>query len=364
MADFDEAIAPAGTTPETPKSKSKTTSKGPSEKVPSKTQNLGRLVAPKQDGKNTLLRILIVVIALIAVMFILGGSFINVPAGHKGVILSSPSGPSNEEIDEGWHFSPYYLLTDVAIVEYRTQTVNFVGSDQADDEVGSIAVSSKDNILVYMDFSIVYHIDEENVANLIVDTGLNYRERVIMPVARSTPRDIAANYNAIEIRGERRGIIEQDISNNITTALAERDIIVEDFAMRDIRLPARLEDAIEEKKVAEQNVLTQQFNLEAEQYVANKTVVQANATRVAEIIRAQAFANATVIRADGQSDAIRTIMTALNSSDVDNRTREYLQWLYIGALNDPNSNISYIIVPSEGGVPILVQVAKEESTGG
>src|SRR4030067_2816047 len=144
------------------------------------------------------------------------------PAGYKGVIINSPTGPSNEEINEGWTINFEFLLADVVMVEYRTQTVNFVGSDYKDDDTGSIAVSSKDNILIYMDFSIMYHIDEDYVSELVIENGQNYKDRIINPIARSVPRDIAAKYNAMEMRGERRAEVEWAISVNITSELATK----------------------------------------------------------------------------------------------------------------------------------------------
>jgi len=302
-----------------------------------------------------------IVIALV-IMCVLIGSIRVVPAGYKGVIVSSPTGPDRNEINEGWNLDVRYLVSDVELVEYRTQTMDFVGHDQADDEKGSISVSSKDNILINMDFSIVYSIREEKVADLVIENGMNYRHRIIQPIARSIPRDIAAKYNAMEIRGESRAEVEDAIADNITAALAEKDIIVERFAMRDIRLPGMLETAIEEKKVAEQNVLTQEYNLQAEQYVANKSIVRMSAQAAATMINASAIKNATIIRAEGQAQAMSIVMAHLNST-LDNATRDYLTWVYLQALSDPNTNVKFVIVPSDGGVPLLISVEDDADSG-
>lgn len=294
-------------------------------------------------------------ILLIVVMLgVISASTKVIPAGYKGVIINSPTGPDEEEINEGWQFDIDYLLADIVQVEYRTQTINFVGNDQGSDHSGSISVSSKDNIMIYMDFSIMYHIQEDMVSDLVIENGQNYQARIIQTIARSIPRDIAAHYNAMDIRGAMRGEVEQAISQNITVSLSKKYIEVEQFAMRDIRLPAQLESAIEAKKVAEQNVLTQQYNLQAEQYVANKSVVQMSSQAVALIINASAQKNATIIKALGQAQAIETVMKALKSPNINNTTSDYLAWIYMQALTDPNTRIEYIIVPADGGVPVLI----------
>jgi prohibitin 2 len=292
---------------------------------------------------------------IIITIVLLAGVIEIIPAGHKGIVINSPDGPSTTEINEGWQTSFKYLVSDIIQVEWRTQSISFVGSDEEADNVGSIMVSSQDNVPVYMDFTIIYHIQEDKVADLIISTGTDYQHRVIMPTARSVPRDVAAHYLAMEIRGVARDRVERAIRENITLELASRWIIVEDFALRDIRLPEDLERAIETKKVAEQNILTQEYNLQAAAFIANKTVVTANANALALIINASAQANATIIQAGGQSEAIRIIMSKLNST-TDNATRDYLQWVYLQALTSPGSNVRYIIIPSDGGVPILLDV--------
>lgn len=307
------------------------------------------------DERKRNISILVGIIVVIVIVFLLVGSFEEVPAGHKGVIINSPDGPSNEEIPEGWNFDTSYLVSDIVHVEWRTQKMSFVGADTAEGDVGSIVLSSKDNIKVYIDFNIVYHIDPEYVSELVIENGVDYRERIINPTARSIPRNVGAQYNAIDIRGSLRNQVELEMSDAMMTALAEKHIVVEAFTLQDVRLPAALEKAIEDKKVAEQNVLTQQYNLEAEQYVANKTIVQMEAEAAAVVINASAQRNSTILRASGEAEAVRMVMEALNAS-YDNRTAAYLQYVYLQALMDPASNIKFIIVPSDGTMPLIMDV--------
>lgn len=295
------------------------------------------------------------IIVLIVIICLVIGMVEVVPAGHKGVIVNSPSGPDNEEIPEGWNFKMKFIFASIEEHEWRTQKMAFVGADTAEGDVGSIILSSKDNIKVYIDFNIIYHVDETKVSELIIENGADYRDRIINPIARSIPRNVGANYNAIDIRGSMRDEVEFAISENMSRALGEKYIIVETFTLQDVRLPAAYENAIEQKKVAEQNVLTQQYNLMAEEFVANKTIVRMEATAAAVVINASAQRNSTIIRAEGLGQAIDIVMTYLNSTG-DNATREYLQWVYLQALTDPNTSIRYVILPADGGVPILLDV--------
>lgn len=326
---------------------------------------VGRKMMPDRSGSNGSSRrssMVVVVMILFSAMLVVGAlldALEVIEAGHKGVIIISPSGPSEIEVDEGYHWELRLVWADVRHVEYRTQTVHFVGSDFANDQTGSIQIITNDSVPIFMDLSIIYHIQPDKVADLIIENGLDYRDRIILPYARSIVRDVASHYAALSIIGDKRSTVETAITVQITEKFAEKYIVVEGVAMRDIRIPDSLENAIIQKKVAEQNVLTQQYNLAAQQFVANRTIINAQANATSAAITAGGSANATVIKAKGNAQAIDIVMAALNSSDVDNRTKDYLTYAYLQALTDPNSNIQYIIIPSDGGVPILIGTKPE-----
>ncbi|MBM4250250.1 MAG: hypothetical protein FJ149_12700 [Euryarchaeota archaeon] len=282
-----------------------------------------------------------------------------IPAGHKGVIITSPGGPSDIEINEGYQFDTRYIWADVVVVEYRTQTVHFIGQDYADDEKGSVQIITNDSMPIFLDLSVIYHIQEDRVADLVLENGVDYQHRIIYPYVRSIARDVASRYQALDIIGEKRSAVETTIQQNIITKLAEKYIIVEGVPMRDVRIPANLESAIINKKVAEQNVLTEQYNLIARQYIANQTIVNAQANATAYIIEQTGFANGTVVRAVGQAQAMERIIAALNSTDLSNRTKDYLTWAYIQALTDPNTKVKFVVVPASGA-PIILDVSGEQ----
>ena len=302
-------------------------------------------------------RVLGMIIGLVVVTFAILGVTLDmleiIPAGHKGVIVTSPGGPSNEEINEGYQFSTAYIWADVEIVEYRTQTVHFVGADYSDDEKGSIQIITNDSMPIFLDLSVIYHIEEDKVADLIIENGKDYQHRIIYPYVRSISRDVASRYQALDIIGDKRSAVESTIQQTIITKMAEKSIIVEGVAMRDVRIPANLEAAIISKKVAEQTVLTEQYNLIAREYIANQTIVNAQANATAYIVEQTGFANGTVLRAVGQAEAMERIIAALNSSSYENRTKDYLMWAYIQALTDPNTKVKFVVIPANGAPVIL-----------
>ena len=240
---------------------------------------------------------------------------------------------------------------NIEIIRYNSQTEEFVGQDTSDDNAGCIAVRSSDNLELNVDFSLTYHLPANKVGEIRLHYG-DYKQTILLQIARSVPRDVASNYKALDIAGENRTFLEHDIRINITEKLAARDIIVDAFSLRDIRLPDNVDKAIQAKKAAEQYLITAQ-------YMANTQIVMAQGNKTATIINAEGQAQATVIQANGSAQAIKIVIDQMKASDpnLTNTTNAYLEYLYIQALSNPNSNIKYIIIDNGNGTPILINVS-------
>lgn len=297
------------------------------------------------------------IIALIVVAVITAVSYVNVPAGYKGVITSAPYAKDiGSQLDEGWHFNPYYALCKIELIRYNSQTEEFVGQDTSDDNAGSIAVRTADNLELFVDFSITYHLPADKVGKIRVQYG-DYKNTILLQVARSAPRDIASSYLALDIAGNNRSLLEHDMRLNITNRLASYNIIVDTFSLRDIRLPDSVDAAIQAKKAAEQDLITADYKRQT-------VIVQAEGNKSARIINAEGEQQATIIKANGSAEAIRIVAEKLRQLDPNstNMTNAYLTYLYIQALTDPNSNIQYIIIDSgQGGVPIIIDTGKGQT---
>jgi regulator of protease activity HflC (stomatin/prohibitin superfamily) len=285
--------------------------------------------------------IFIIFIIVIVVAFIIA-SFVVVPAGHKGVVVTSPFGPDKAEIGEGWNFNPVYALSDIEIIRYNTQTRDMTSANGA-----TLTVRSIDNLDIRLDCSLVFKLPSDKVADIRIDRG-NYYD-LVERYMRTTPRNVASNYTGEFIGGEGRVAMEKEVLNLITADLDEYDIIVEDFLIRSVDLPLTVDQAIEEKQAAEQKVVTAEYNRQA-------AVINADAQRQVLIIEAEGTKNATIIKANGSAEAVRIVIGQFLASDpnLTNATEAYLTQLYLNALNDPESNIEYIII-TDGGVPVIIQ---------
>ncbi len=285
------------------------------------------------------------VIGLIIALSLVASSIENVRAGH--VMVGTKGGYDGEVKETGFSWCVFYGGWEE--VRVNTQQMSFVGADEAGDSKGSITVLTQDNLEVYIDLTLVYHLDKKEVGKIIVDYGEDFRDVVIVPNVRSIPRDEATSYTALQLIGSERANFSQTTKMQITDTLANYHIVVESINIRDIRLPTSVMNAVQEKKVAEQKVVTAQYELEAQEFISEKAIVEAKAQQ-----------NVTIIEAEAQAQAIDIVITQL-ASDAGNMTGTdvYLNYLWMQALKDPNSNVKFVI--SDGATPIILQPEVSET---
>ena len=300
-----------------------------------------------KHDKRGLLRAVIAIAILVALIGIgnVSASLRIVPGGHMGVIVTSPGGPSFDELSEGWHLIPWWF--GVEIWPYRNQELEMTGETVATEGPEPAGLSnrqieavSKDNLRIFIDASLIFRIPRDKVADVRINYG-DVIDTIVIPLMRSIPRDVISNFNAFELRGPQRATISQAITVALEDELALHHVQVVRFALRGIRLDESVEDAIAAKKIAEQNVITAELEKQA------------------TIIRAEALANSTIIIAAGQAEAVRIITDVF--ANMDNTTlNAYLTWLFIQALMSADSNVAFvIIIPEGGGVPIILQTPPE-----
>ncbi len=300
----------------------------------------------------------IVLVILVILIMIVGAHYKNIPAGN--CMVSTKGSSAGEVKGSGWHFVKPF--GGWKLVETRTQTINFVEKDEAGDTKGSISLLTSDNLQVTIDMTLTFHLSEKTVGDLIVDSGEDYKTRIILPKCRGEPREEATNYTALELIGDRRAEFADGVESRIMAALAEKYVYVESVDIRGIRLPTAMMNAVEEKKVAEQNIETAKHELEAEKYIADKKVVDAMAEYNVSIIQAEATANVTIIEASANAEAMQVLMESLgedsgNLSD----TEALLAYEWLVMLRDPDSKVQ--VVFTDGSTPVIYSpqpVATEE----
>jgi regulator of protease activity HflC (stomatin/prohibitin superfamily) len=226
-----------------------------------------------------------ILILLIFVVVVLWGTFVIVPAGHRGVALWWGS-VEKRIMGEGLNFK-VPIAERVIKVDVRVQPHPFKEID----------ASSKEYQMVKMTGMMNFHIDPSFVNDLYQKVGLDFADKVIDPAFNDFVKEVVPTYPIGEILPKREEI-RQRAMKKLGDNLSRYHIIVDDIYFANIRFSPEYEGAIEAKQVAQQQVETQkqvlaQREIEAQQKVAT---AKGEAESILVVAQGQAKANDALSR--------------------------------------------------------------------
>ena len=226
----------------------------------------------------------ILILALV-VLIVLWGTFVIIPAGHRGVCLWWGS-VEKRIMGEGLNFKVPIAET-VIKVDVKVQPHPFKQID----------ASSKEYQMVKMTGMMNFHIDPAYVNDLYQKVGLDFADKVIDPAFNDFVKEVVPTYPIGEILPKREEI-RQRARTKLGDNLERYHIIVDDIYFASIQFSPGYEGAIEAKQVAQQQVETQkqvlaQREIEAQQKVAT---AKGEAESILVVATGQAKANEAISR--------------------------------------------------------------------
>jgi len=224
-------------------------------------------------------------ILLIIILIIVWGTFVIVPAGHRGVVLWWGS-VENRIMGEGLNFK-VPIAERVIKVDVKVQPHPFKEIDASSKEYQNVKMTGMMN----------FHIDPFFVNDLYQKVGLDFADKVIDPAFNDFVKEVVPTYPIGEILPKREEI-RQRAMKKLGDNLARYHIIVDDIYFANIRFSPGYEGAIEAKQVAQQQVETQrqvlaQREIEAQQKVAT---AKGEAESILVVAQGQAKANDALSR--------------------------------------------------------------------
>ena len=226
-----------------------------------------------------------ILILLIIIFIILWGTFVIVPAGHRGVVLWWGS-VEKRIMGEGLNFKVPIAET-VIKVDVKVQPHPFKEIDASSKEYQKVKMTGMMN----------FHIDPAYVNDLYQKVGLDFADKVIDPAFNDFVKEVVPTYPIGEILPKREEI-RQRAMKKLGDNLSRYHIIVDDIYFANIRFSPEYERAIEAKQVAQQQVETQrqvlaQREIEAQQKVAT---AKGEAESILVVAQGQAKANDALSR--------------------------------------------------------------------
>ena len=143
---------------------------------------------------------------------------------------------------------------------------------------------SKEGLNVRAEISILYHIEQEKVRDIISSVGRGYEKTLILSTFRSASADVCARFFAKDMHSGKRGEIEKEIKEQMSILLKDRGFDIEAVLLKSITLPAGLYSAIESKLQAEQQAQQMKFVLQYQKQEAERKRIEAEGIRDAQLI--------------------------------------------------------------------------------
>ncbi|MBN2896254.1 MAG: prohibitin family protein [Campylobacterales bacterium] len=293
-------------------------------KKKSENQNSGGGFSPKaprppkidlniSGGKQALIIFIVTVIFFL----VLAKPFEIIEEGERG-ILSTNGKYEQQALLPGLHFiipviqKVYTVDTKVRIINYADK-IERTGLGEGIGVKPSITVLDKRGLPVSIELTVQYRLNAQFAAQTISTWGFSWEEKIINPVVRDVVRNIVGQYEAESLPIRRNTIatqIEEGIRENVMKQ-ENSPAILESVQMREIVLPPKVKDQIEQVQLAKQQVERAQQEVEKAKQEALRRAAEAQGFAEAVKIEAEGKATAITIEADAQSKANKIIAESL-----------------------------------------------------
>lgn len=205
---------------------------------------------------------------------IITSCFVQIDAGQVGVKkLFGKVQP--EVLNSGLNFvNPVVVIErlDVRTQNYTMSGLTDEGHKTGDD---AIRVLTADGLEVTIDLTVLYRVVPVDAPKLVRETGVDYEDKIVRPIARTRIRDNAVYYEAVALFSTKRDEFQNRIFKGIETDFKNRGLLLENLLVRNITLPAAVKGTIEQKIQAEQESQKMQFILAKERQEADRKRVEA-----------------------------------------------------------------------------------------
>lgn len=257
------------------------------------------------------------IVAYIGIGFsVLYSSIIQIGPGEVGVPILFGNVQDNT-LKSGLNFINPLVTVEKLDIKTQAYTMSGVKDEGALKGDDAIVTLSSDGLSLRLDVTIWFRLGEAQAPNLLRTIGIDYVEKIVRPAARTALRDVSVMFTATDIYSAKRDDFQSEITKNLEKAFDGRGIVLERILLRNVELPQKVKEAIDEKISSEQRAQQMVYVLQKEKQEAERKRVEA----------------------EGIAQAQKIISNTISA--------QYLQWKYIEALKEivNSKNNTILIAP-------------------
>ena len=254
-------------------------------------------------------RMSLALIALSWAPILIALSFIIVPSGMAGVRISQTRGTEAGTLYPGVHFV-VPMVEDVQLFDMRdklftTGLVEEGKKPQAGSKNGVLNVQSKEGLNIGLAITVRYQLDPRRLDYVQSHLPQPIDTEIVPPVVASAWRELAPSYTVREIFSSRREEIRDRAATAISRKLGSDGLIVKEVMLRDIQLPEEYARGLQDLLLKEQQDDQLVVQTDIQQKQVRIAELQAEADKVQKVKAAEGEAQAKVVEAKGESDAMQ-----------------------------------------------------------
>jgi len=241
------------------------------------------------------------------VPLLLAASIVVVPSGMGGVRISQMRGTLPGTLYPGMHVvTP--LVDNVQLFDLRDHvfTAGIVEQGLKKEPVATgLNVQSLEGLNIGLGVTVRYRIDPNKLASVQAHLPQPPDKELVPPVVASAWRELTPQYTVKEIFSTKREEVRAKAADIITRRLATDGIIVEEVMLSDIQLPDEYARGLEGLLLKEQQDDQMGVDTDIQQKQVRIAELQAEAEAVQKVKAAEGDAQAKVVEARGESDAMQ-----------------------------------------------------------
>ncbi|MFX0086277.1 MAG: SPFH domain-containing protein [Candidatus Hodarchaeota archaeon] len=223
------------------------------------------------------------------------------------------------------------------------------------DTYGPLNSRTKDGLMIHIQLAFHYRLRKDDILSLYSTFALDYEDRFVGQ-ARTTIRDVASLFNAIEFFNNRSSIgdlMQLELTTDIDIMYAE----IVYFQMREIDLPDEFEEALKQVQIAQQQYQIALYEQQAAIVTAQTAIIEAQAQANITVLSAEASAEAYIIQMNATAQALNITLRAESlayyamGQQLNLTSSELLTLLWIKAITEHDQSL--LIIGAD--TPIILQ---------
>jgi regulator of protease activity HflC (stomatin/prohibitin superfamily) len=254
------------------------------------------------------------------------------------------------------------------VIIYHTQEMVYVTEEQPggyDQREGMYQdyptdTTTADGQQISVKYSVRFRIDPSKVTVIAEEIGNEEQvvEKVVKFHTRILARNIPKEYEALDLYTGNIQQVQFRFEEELSPVLQTKGVILEAFGLRKIDFQEDYVQAIEQKQIEAENVTTEKNRAEQAKWKAQSAIEEAKGQAEATIENARGEAQQIKLLAEGNAEKIRVIAEAEAEAirlkgEILAKYPEVVQFEFVQGLSNPDSNVSWGIIPEGSVLPFL-----------